>query len=186
MWFQKLSIPPLRKGSAVWPPLPLDFPKSHPQVYPHPLWNFQIFPTSPGNVATSYWRGQIGRFVHWDAKFCEFHAFSVEFYNKCYSEFLMQVPYWLRWLTNLRKVLGHRHEMQDRLGNMTVLFSHCFKKKAALQGSINREIRILSCDKRVRVSNLVLPNSHIWVSGKILFIIELSRKVWHAEKDSCN
>ena len=40
--------------------------------------------------------------------------------------------------------------MQGLVGNITVLFSHCFKKKAALQGSINREIRTLSCDKTVR------------------------------------
>ena len=36
--------------------------------------------------------------------------------------------------------------MQDRVGNITVLSSHCFKKKGALQESINREIRTLSCD----------------------------------------
>ena len=41
--------------------------------------------------------------------------------------------------------------MQDRVGNITVLFSHCFKKKGALQESINREIRTLSCDKTVNL-----------------------------------
>ena len=51
--------------------------------------------------------------------------------------------------------------MHGLVGNITVLFPHCFKKKAALQGSINREIRTLSCDKTVRVSNFVLPSSHI-------------------------
>jgi len=156
-----------------------------PSLPPSPV-EFPIFPTPRRNVATSYWREQIGSFVHWDAKFCEFHAFSVEFYNKYYSEFLMQIPYRLRSRTNRSKVLGHRHEMQDRVGNITVLSSHCFKKKAALHASINRKIMTLSCDKTVRVSNFVLPNSHIWVSGKISFIIELSRKVWHSEKDSCN
>ena len=151
---------------------PSRFAKITPQVYPHPLWNFQIFPTPPGNVATTHWREQMSSFVHWDAKFCDFHAFSVEFYSKYYSEFLMQIPYCLRSRRNRWKGLGHRHEVQDRIGNITVLFSHCFKKKAVLQGSINREIRTLSCDKTVRVSNFVVTNSHIWVGGKISFIID--------------
>ena len=66
----------------------------------------------------------------------------------------MQIPYRLRSRTNRRKVLGHRHEMQDRVGNITVLFSHCFKKTGALQESINREIRTLSCDKTVRGASI--------------------------------
>ena len=40
--------------------------------------------------------------------------------------------------------------MHGVVGNITVLFSHCFQKKATLQGSINREIRTLSCDKTVQ------------------------------------
>ena len=44
--------------------------------------------------------------------------------------------------------------MHGLVGNITVLFSHCFKKKAALQGSINREIRTLSCDKTVRGASI--------------------------------
>ena len=41
-------------------------------------------------------------------KFCAFHVISVEFYNSA-------------------------NEMQGRVGNITVLFSHCVKKKATLE-----------------------------------------------------
>ena len=41
-------------------------------------------------------------------KFCAFHVISVEFYNSA-------------------------NEMQDRLANITVLFTHCVKKKATLK-----------------------------------------------------
>ena len=108
LWFQDISIPPPQKGFAVWPPSPLDFPKCTPP----PLRNFQNFRTPPLIVAISYWSEQISSFVHWDAnfvsfmyfllnsitdkripdanslcalvmnKFCEFHVFSVEFYNR--------------------------------------------------------------------------------------------------------
>ena len=39
VWFQKISIPLPRKGFAVWPPSPLEFPKLAPKIYPPP---FQI------------------------------------------------------------------------------------------------------------------------------------------------
>ena len=80
---------------------------------------------------------------------CEFDAISVVFYKTNVTE----NSFWLRSRTNRWKVLGQRHEMQDRVGNITVFFSHYFKKKAALQGSINREIKTLACDKTGRVSN---------------------------------
>ena len=41
-------------------------------------------------------------------KFCVFHVISIEFYNSA-------------------------NEMQGRVGNITVLFSHCVKKKASLE-----------------------------------------------------
>ena len=41
-------------------------------------------------------------------KFCAFHVISIEFYNSA-------------------------NEMQGRVGNITVLFSHCVKKKATLE-----------------------------------------------------
>ena len=37
MWFQKISIPPPRKGFAIWPPLPSGFSKISPQNLPPPL-----------------------------------------------------------------------------------------------------------------------------------------------------
>ena len=52
-------------------------------------------------------------------KFCAFHVISVEFYNSA-------------------------NEMQGRVGNITVLFSLCIKKKATLE-----EIRTSSRDKTV-------------------------------------
>ena len=57
-------------------------------------------------------------------KFCAFHVISIEFYNSA-------------------------NEMQGRVGNITVLFSHCVKKKAALEEvyriySINRPGRLLN------------------------------------------
>ena len=63
-------------------------------------------------------------------KFCAFHVISVEFYNSA-------------------------NEMQGRVGNITVLFSHCVKKKATLNTwrSIIKEIRTSSRDKTVWVSN---------------------------------
>ena len=42
------------------------------------------------------------------AKLCAFHAISVEFHNSA-------------------------NEMQGRVGNITVLFLHCVKKKATLE-----------------------------------------------------
>ena len=44
VWFQKTSIPPLRKGFVVWPPLPLDLPKSHPKFTPIPCGICKFFP----------------------------------------------------------------------------------------------------------------------------------------------
>ena len=52
-------------------------------------------------------------------KFCTFHVISIEFYNSA-------------------------NEMQGRVGNITVLFSHCVKKKASLE-----EIRTSWRDKTV-------------------------------------
>ena len=52
-------------------------------------------------------------------KFCAFHVISIEFYNSA-------------------------NEMQGRVGNITVLFSHCVKKKASLE-----EIRTSWRDKTV-------------------------------------
>ena len=45
-------------------------------------------------------------------KFCAFHVISVEFYNSA-------------------------NEMQGRIGKITVLFSHCVKKKATLEEVLN-------------------------------------------------
>ena len=71
-------------------------------------------------------------------KFCAFHVISVEFYDSA-------------------------NKMQGRVGNITVLFSHCVKKKASLE-----EIRTSWRDKTVWVSNFVLRNLRIWVCRKIV------------------
>ena len=84
-------------------------------------------------------------------KFCAFHVISIEFYNSA-------------------------NEMQGRVGNITVLFSHCVKKKASLE-----EIRTSWRDKTVWVSNFVLRNLHIWVCGKIArrrWIVTQSLTCW--------
>ena len=131
---------PPRKGFAVCPPpSPLDFPKSASKIYPPPLRNFQNFRTPPGNFAISNIEvnkdivlfTRMPNFVSFmyfllncitdkpipytnslcaqvTDKFCAFHVISVEFYNSA-------------------------NEMQGRVGNITVLFSHCIKKKATLE-----------------------------------------------------
>ena len=43
VWFQKISIPLPRKGFAVWPPSPLEFPKLAPKIYPPPFQISKIF-----------------------------------------------------------------------------------------------------------------------------------------------
>ena len=60
--------------------------------------------------------------------FCAFHVISVGFYSSA-------------------------NEMQGRVANITVLFSHCVKKKATLEEEeFLKEIRISSRDKSVSVS----------------------------------
>ena len=60
MWFckcvvpEKIYTPPPRKGFAIWPLFPLDFPKLPLKFTPPPpLRNFQSFCTPPGNFAIS-------------------------------------------------------------------------------------------------------------------------------------
>ena len=53
------------------------------------------------------------------------------------------------------------NEIQGQVGNLAVLFSYCVKKKATLEEVQNKEIRTSLRDKTVRVSNFVVPNSHI-------------------------
>ena len=137
---RKYPYPPLpRKGFAVWPPSPLDFPKSAPKIYPllpfgiskifaHPLEillslievnkevilftrmpNFMSFMYFPLDCITDkripYANYLCAQFTD---KFCAFHVISVEFYNSA-------------------------NEMQGGIANITVLFSHCIKKKATLE-----------------------------------------------------
>ena len=52
VWFQKISIPPPRKGFFIWSPHPSGFSKNGPQTIP-PLRKFQFFPTPPGNISIS-------------------------------------------------------------------------------------------------------------------------------------
>ena len=128
MLFQKISIPPS----------PLDFPKSAPKIYPllpfgiskiftHPLeillslievnkeivlftrmTNFVSFMYFPLDCITDK-RIPYANYLCTQVtdKFCAFHVISVEFYNSA-------------------------NEMQGRVANITVLFSHCVKKKATL------------------------------------------------------
>ena len=138
VWFQKISIPPPWKGFAIWPPLPSGFSKISPQIYPPPLRNFQnfctpleillslievnkevvLFTRMPNFVSFPYFllnciTGKQIPYANslWTQvtdKFCAFHVISVEFYDSA-------------------------NKMQGRVGNITVLFSHCVKKKATLE-----------------------------------------------------
>ena len=147
MSFQKISIPhptpppPATEGICCMTPLPSGFSKVSPQnLPPPPLRNFQNFHTLPGNFSTSDFievnkevilftrMPNFVSFIYFPLdcitdkripyanylcaqvtdKFCAFHVISVEFYNSA-------------------------NEMQGRIANITVLFSHCVKKKATLE-----------------------------------------------------
>ena len=150
MWFQKISIPPTEGICRMTPTSPLDFPKSALQIYPplpsgisqifvHPLEillslievnkEVVLFPRMPNFVSFVYFLLNCitGKRIPYanslcaqvTDKFCAFHVISIEFYNSA-------------------------NEMQGRVGNITVLFSHCVKKKASLE-----EIRTSWRDKTV-------------------------------------
>ena len=141
VWFQKISIPPPPHGRDLLfdPPSLLDFPKLAPKIYPplpsgisnifaHPLeillsliqMNKEVvlFTRMPNFVSFMYFLLNCitdKRIPYANSlcaqvtdKFCAFHVISVEFYNSA-------------------------NEMQDRLANITVLFTHCVKKKATLK-----------------------------------------------------
>ena len=169
VWFQKISMPPPTKGiycmthPHLWifqnrPPKFTPLPSIISKVFAHPLEillsliievnkEVVLFTRMPNFVSFMYFLLNCmtdKRIPHANSlcaqvtnKFCAFHVISVEFYNSA-------------------------NEMQGRVGNITVLFSLCIKKKATL-----KEIRTSSRDKTVWVLNFVLPNLHIWVCGKI-------------------
>ena len=120
------------------PPSPLDFPKSAPKFTPLPSGiskNFctpleillslievnkevVLFTRMPNFVSFMYFLLNCitGKRIPYanslcaqvTDKFCAFHVISVEFYDSA-------------------------NKMQARVGNITVLFSHCVKKKATLE-----------------------------------------------------
>ena len=116
--------PPPRKGFAVWPPLPSGIS----QIFVHPLEillslievnkEVVLFPRMPNFVSFMYFLLNCitdKRIPYANSlcaqvkdKFCAFHVISVEFYNSA-------------------------NEMQGRVANITVLFSHCVKKNATPQ-----------------------------------------------------
>ena len=131
--------PPLHGRDLPYdPPFPLDFPKSALKIYPlpsgiskifaHPLEillslievnkEVVLFPRMPNFVSFVYFLLNCitdKRIPYANSlcaqvtdKFCAFHVISIEFYNSA-------------------------NEMQGRVGNITVLFSHCVKKKASLE-----------------------------------------------------
>ena len=85
-------------------------------------------------------------------KFCAFHVISVEFYNSA-------------------------NEMQGRVANITVLFSHCVKKKATLgevqlkRSGPRRAIR--QCEYRISFYQICIFEFAV----KLRFADKLSRKV---------
>ena len=102
--FRKYPYHPHGRNLPYGPPPLWIFPKSAPKIYPRPLQNFQNFCTPPGNIAFSYWSERKSSFVSCifllncitdrqipyanslcaqvRNKFCEFHVFSVDFYNR--------------------------------------------------------------------------------------------------------
>ena len=138
---RKYPYPPPPHGRDLLfdPPFPSGFPKLAPKIYPplpsgisnifaHPLeillsliqMNKEVvlFTRMPNFVSFMYFLLNCitdKRIPYANSlcaqvtdKFCAFHVISVEFYNSA-------------------------NEMQDRLANITVLFTHCVKKKATLK-----------------------------------------------------
>ena len=138
---ENIHTPPPTEGiCCLTPPSPLDFPKLAPKIYPPPLpsrisnifahpleillsliqMNKEVvlFTRMPNFVSFMYFLLNCitdKRIPYANSlcaqvtdKFCAFHVISVEFYNSA-------------------------NEMQDRLANITVLFTHCVKKKATLK-----------------------------------------------------
>ena len=122
-------------------PSPFDFPKSAPRLYPPPPFpsgiskifalpleillslievnnEVVLFSRMPNFVSFMYFLLNcitVKRIPYANSlcaqvtdKFCAFRVISVEFYNSA-------------------------NEIQGRVGNITVLFSHCVKKKATLE-----------------------------------------------------
>ena len=125
VWFQKISIPPPPHGRDLPydPPSPLEFPKfSHTPGNLLSLIEVNkevvLFPRMPNFVSFVYFLLNCitdKRIPYANSlcaqvtdKFCAFHVISIEFYNSA-------------------------NEMQGRVGNITVLFSYCIKKKASLE-----------------------------------------------------
>ena len=143
---------------------------------------------------------KISSFVHLDAKFCEFHVFSVEFSNRYYSEFLMKIPFVLKWQTNFVSFMNFYfllstttdkwlcYVLKSWWNNLLKKFSATWKLNARSGQksnctflslgqeesnnlrSINKEIRTSLHDKTVRVLNFILPNLRILVSGSTSLI----------------
>ena len=136
---ENIHTPPHGRDLPYDPPSPLDFPKSALKIYPplpsgiskifaHTLEillslievnkEIVLFPRMPDFVSFVYFLlncitdKQIpyanSLCAQVTDKFCVFHVISIEFYNSA-------------------------NEMQGRVGNITVLFSHCVKKKASLE-----------------------------------------------------
>ena len=123
MWLQKISIPPPGRDLPYDPPSPLEFPNfSHPLEILLSLIEVNkevvLFTRMPNFVSFMYFLLNCitdKRIPYANSlcaqvtdKFCAFHVISVEFYNSA-------------------------NEMQGRVANITVLFSHCVKKKATLE-----------------------------------------------------
>ena len=147
---ENIHTPPTEGICRMTPPLPSGFSKIGPQnlpplpsgiskIFAHPLEillslievnkEVVLFPRMPNFVSFMYFLLNCitdKRIPYANSlcaqvtdKFCAFHVISIEFYNSA-------------------------NEMQGRVGNITVLFSHCVKKKASLE-----EIRTSWRDKTV-------------------------------------
>ena len=142
-----------RKGFAVWPPVPLWIFQNRPPKFtpPHPSpLEFPKFAHTPLEAVLSLIEvhkevvlftrmPNFVRFVYFllncitdkqisyanslcaqvTDKFCEFHVLQQ-----------MRIPFALKsWRNCWKSSWPHANEMQGRVGNITVLFSHCVEKK---------------------------------------------------------
>ena len=136
---QKISIPTPRKGFAVWPPSPLDFPKSAPKIYPLlPLGISKIF-AHPLEILLSLI--EVNKEVILFTRMPNFVSFMY-FQLDCitdkripYANYLCpQVPdkFCVFHVISV-EFYKSANEMQGRIANITVLFCHYVKKKATLE-----------------------------------------------------
>ena len=156
VWFQKISIPPLRKGFAVWPPSAPEFPKLAPKIYPPPFQISKIF-AHPLELLLSLI--EVNKLVVLFTRVPHFVSFMYFLLNSITGK---RIRHALKLQCILNKFLPTRKWNARLLGKYKYTFLSRHQEESNTWRSINKEIRTSSRYKTVRVSNFVLPNLHIW------------------------